>query len=112
MPLLYLVFLSLFLVIFVQLGIFGIVLEKVGLSPDSAMLLLGSTLFGSMINLPLFTITSTAKKLTDNVRPPPRLLFSRVQSLTVKIVVAINVGGALIPFFFSLYLIFFHQLNP
>jgi len=112
MPLLYLVFLSLFLVIFVQLGIFGIVLEKVGLSPDSAMLLLGSTLFGSMINLPLFTITSTAKKLTDNVRPPPRLLFSHVQSFTGKIVVAINVGGALIPVFFSLYLIFFHQLNP
>ena len=112
MPLLYLVFLSLFLVIFVQLGIFGIVLEKVGLSPDSAMLLLGSTLFGSMINLPLFTITSTAKKLTENVRPPPRLLFSHVQFFTGKIVVAINVGGALIPVFFSLYLIFFHQLNP
>lgn len=112
MPLLYLVFLSLFLIIFIQLGIFGIVLEKVGLSPDSAMLLLGSTLFGSMINLPLFTITSTTKELSENVRPPPRLLFSHVQSFTGKIVVAINVGGALIPVFFSLYLIFFHQLNP
>lgn len=112
MPLLYLVFLSLFLVIFVQLGIFGIVLEKVGLSPDSAMLLLSSTLFGSMINLPLFTITSTANTFSKNVRPPPRLLFSHAQPFTGKIVIAINVGGALIPVFFSLYLIFFHQLNP
>lgn len=112
MPLLYLVFLSLFLIIFIQLGIFGIVLEKVGLSPDSAMLLLGSTLFGSMINLPLFTITSTTKELSENIQPPPRLLFSNVQPFTGKIIVAINVGGALIPIFFSLYLIFFHQLNP
>ena len=111
MPLIYLVFLSLFLVIFVQLGILGIVLDKVGLSSDSAMLLLGSTLFGSMINLPLFTITSATKELSENI-PPPRLFFSKVQPFTGKTIIAINVGGALIPICFSLYLIFLHQLNP
>lgn len=110
MPLLYLIFLSLFLIIVLQLGIFGIVLDKVGLSPDSAMLLLGSTLIGSMINLPLFNITSTTKEPTGNLQTP-RLLFSKIQPFTGKTIVAINVGGALIPICFSLYLIFLHQLS-
>ena len=111
MPLIYLFLLSLFLIIFIQLGIFGIVLEKVGLSPNSAALLLGSTLFGSMINLPLFKITSDENKSINNLKGP-RLLFTSMQPFTGTTIIAINVGGALIPIFFSLYLIFFHQLNP
>ena len=111
MPLIYLFLLSLFLVIFIQLGIFGIVLEKVGLSPNSAALLLGSTLFGSMINLPLFKITSDENESINNLKRP-RLLFTSMQPFTGTTIIAINVGGALIPIFFSLYLIFFHQLNP
>ncbi len=111
MPFLYLFLLSLFLVIFIQLGIFGIVLEKVGLSPNSAALLLGSTLFGSMINIPLFKMTSDENKNINNLKVP-RLLFASMQPFTGTTIIAINVGGALIPIFFSLYLIFFHQLNP
>ena len=111
MPLLYLVLLSLFLLVFVQLGIFGIVLEKVGLSPDSAMLLLGSTLFGSMINLPLFTVTSSSNESINHLKVP-RLFFTYMPPFTGKIIIAINVGGALIPICFSLYLMFFHRLNP
>ncbi len=111
MPLIYLFLLSLFLIIFIQLGIFGIVLEKVGLSPNSAALLLGSTLFGSMINLPLFKITSDENENINNQKGP-RLLFTSMQPFTGTTIIAINVGGALIPVFFSLYLIFFHQLNP
>lgn len=111
MPLLYLFLLSLFLVIFIQLGILGIVLEKLGLSPNSAALLLGSTLFGSMINLPLFKITSDENESINNLKGP-RLLFTSMQPFTGTTIIAVNVGGALIPIFFSLYLIFFHQLNP
>ena len=111
MPLIYLFLLSLFLVIFIQLGILGIVLEKLGLSPNSAALLLASTLFGSMINLPLFKITSDENESINNLKGP-RLLFTSMQPFTGTTIIAINVGGALIPIFFSLYLIFFHQLNP
>ena len=111
MPLIYLFLLSLFLVIFIQLGIFGIVLEKLGLSPNSAALLLASTLFGSMINLPLFKITSDENESINDLKGP-RLLFTSMQPFTGTTIIAINVGGALIPIFFSLYLIFFHQLNP
>ncbi|MCK5721362.1 MAG: DUF1614 domain-containing protein [Gammaproteobacteria bacterium] len=111
MPLIYLFLLSLFLVIFIQLGILGIVLEKLGLSPNSAALLLASTLFGSMINLPLFKITSDENESINDLKGP-RLLFTSMQPFTGTTIIAINVGGALIPIFFSLYLIFFHQLNP
>ena len=110
MPLLYLIFLTVLLIIILQLGIFGIVLAKLGLSPDSAMLLLGSTLMGSLINLPLFKMSSVPEELPKDYQPP-RLLFSSIQPFQGKTIVAINIGGALIPISFSLYLIFFHSLN-
>ena len=111
MPFIFLILLTAFLIIFLQLGIFGIVLGKLGLSPDSAILLFASTVFGSMINLPLFTITSEAKKIPEQLKIP-RLLFSTPPPFNGTITVAINVGGALIPVCFSLYLIFLHKLNP
>ena len=110
MPLIYLVLLSILLVIILQLGVFGIVLAKLGLSPDSATLLLASTLMGSLINLPLFNI----KAATDITPPPfplPRLFFNPAQSLNNETIIAINVGGALIPVFFSIYLMILHPLN-
>ena len=110
MPLLYLVFLSVLLIIVLQLGIFGIVLTKLGLSPNSAMLLLGTTLLGSLINLRLFTMDSTAEELPENYKAP-RLFLSQSPVLKGKIIVAVNVGGALIPICFSLYLISLHSVT-
>lgn len=110
MPLLYLIFLSLLLIIIVQLGVFGIVLAKLGLSPDSAVLLLVSTLLGSLINLRLFTMNSSAEDLSENYQPP-RTLFKPPPFTKGKIIVALNVGGALIPICFSLYLISLHSVT-
>jgi uncharacterized membrane protein len=110
MPLIYLVLLSIILIIILQLGVFSIVLTKLGLSPDSAMLLLGSTLMGSLINLPLFNIKTTTD-ITLPDFPLPRLLLSKVPTSPDKTIIAINVGGALIPVCFSIYLIFLHSLD-
>ena len=110
MPLLYLIFLSVLLIVILQLGVFGIVLAKLGLSPDSAILLLGSTLLGSLINLPLFSI-----KAESNIVPPtfplPRLFYSEKGIIQGKTIIAINVGGALIPICFSVYLMILHPLE-
>ena len=110
MPLIYLVLLSILLFIVLQLGVFGIVLTKLGLSSESAILLLGSTLMGSLINLPLFTI-----KTTTDISPPelplPRLFLKSIPTSKDKTLIAINVGGALIPACFSFYLLFIHALN-
>ena len=110
MPLLYLAFLSVLLIIILQLGIFSIVFTKLGLSPNSASLLLGSTLIGSLINLRLFTINSNFESLPENYRAF-RSLFNPQPILKGKTVIALNVGGALIPIAFYLYLITLHPLN-
>lgn len=111
MPLLYLIFISILLIIVLQLGIFSIVLAKLGLSPNSAILLLVSTLLGSLVNLRLFTMNSSAEELPENY-PIPRSLFRPIPVLKGKIIVALNVGGALIPICFSLYLISLHSVTP
>jgi uncharacterized membrane protein len=91
------------LLIILQLEILGIVLSKLGLSPGSAITLLFATLLGSAINLPLFTMHA---KPSEIVEPPPlpKGFLGRPLPYYGKTVVAINVGGALIPIGFSLYL--------
>ncbi len=98
------------LVAFVQIGALTLAFEKLGLSPDSAILLLSSSLIGSLINLPLFTVKSEGP-------PPPlpapfrSLLRLPRMAFTGKTVVAVNVGGCLVPFSFSVYLLLHHPLN-
>lgn len=111
MPLLYLIILSTLLLIILQLGIFGIVLAKLGLSPNSAVLLFVSTLLGSFINLRLFTMNASAEEFIKSY-PVPRSIINPLPILKGKIIVALNVGGALIPICFSLYLISLHSVVP
>ncbi|MEQ6342292.1 MAG: DUF1614 domain-containing protein [Gammaproteobacteria bacterium] len=88
-----------------QIGLLTVAVEKLGMSPSSAFTLLFASLFGSAINLPLFQIKAE--------RPPPdmvipeslrRLLRPRMPAFTGKTVIAVNVGGCLIPLLFSYYL--------
>lgn len=110
MPFIFLVFFLVLMFIILQLGIFGLVLTKLGLSPDSAILLLGSTLLGSTINLKLFTIDSNFDHL-DESQLMSRFIFNIPKYTKGKTDVALNVGGALIPVLFSLYLLSLYSLN-
>lgn len=94
----------------VYLGVFALALDKLGLSTHSAMLLLGCTLIGSGINLPLFQISAEAPPADDELQKLQGLLFGRPLPFTGKTIVAINVGGALIPISFSIYLASFNRL--
>ncbi|MDH5446631.1 MAG: DUF1614 domain-containing protein [Gammaproteobacteria bacterium] len=91
------------LLILVQVGVISIVMEKLGLSQQSIILILFCSLFGSLVNLPLFTVHSKGKGTAP--LPAPKILFSSLQTYTGKIIIAINVGGALIPIFISFYLL-------
>jgi uncharacterized membrane protein len=109
MPVSPLHFLLLFILVVIvlvilQLEILGIVLSKLGLSPESAVTLLFATLVGSAINIPIFTLHA---KPGDIIEPPPvpRGFLGRPQPYHGKTVIAINVGGALIPIGFCLYLL-------
>lgn len=92
------------LVTFVQIGALTIAFEKLDLSPGSAMTLLLMSLLGSMFNLPLFTVTSQEPPASE-VPPIFRgLLRGRQRPFTGKTLIAVNMGGAVVPLFFSLHL--------
>ncbi len=99
------------LAVFVQVGALTLAFDKLGLSSHSAMLLLSTSLLGSLINLPLFSAKAEGP-------PPPApqpfrsLLKLPPMEFTGKTVVAINVGGCLVPLAFSIYLLRHNSLNP
>jgi len=108
--LLALIFLLSLVLLFVQFGILTISFGKLGLSPDSALLLLLVSLLGSGINLPLFRIDA---ELPDEPVTPPRLFQMLRQNMPPfegKTTVAINTGGCLVPVSFSLYLIYHNPM--
>jgi uncharacterized membrane protein len=91
------------LVFLVQFQVLTIAFDKLGLSEQSAYLLLMTTLAGSFVNVPMFTVDM-------QVPPEPRLqppawLGRRPAVIPGKTIVAINVGGAVVPLAFSVYLL-------
>lgn len=91
-------------VVLIQVGLVRVAFDRLGLSESSAVLLLISSLAGSAINLPLFTLSATPP--AQPLPPPPlRLRFLRLPEYHGKTLIALNVGGALIPLCFSLYLL-------
>ena len=94
---------TLWLVFAIKLEIIQLTFAKLGLAPESALALLITSLFGSFINLPLLTLPASAPPELQPMKPlgllqPPALPF------TGQTRVVVNVGGCLVPLFFSLYL--------
>ena len=92
------------LVTIVQIGILQVAFHKLGLSADSATLLLMVTLFGSMINLPLFTVRTDPVEQEKRLHELPRMLLKRIMVIPGRTIIAVNVGGCVVPLAFSLYL--------
>lgn len=92
-----------FILAFVQLGLLTIAFDKLGLSPSTALTLLFASLIGSGINLPLFTIKAEAP-----MQPLPEQIWQLLRQKDLlfegKTLIAVNVGGCLIPVGFSMYL--------
>ena len=99
------------LLLVIQFGIIAVTFEKLGISSTGAVLLLLGSIVGSFINLPLFSLKADKPRrevdswlyLLLGLRP--RLDFSRT-------IVAINIGGGLIPVVFSVYLTRIMDLSP
>ncbi|MBD3608983.1 MAG: DUF1614 domain-containing protein, partial [Gammaproteobacteria bacterium] len=103
------ILLLIFLVSFIQVGALTLAFNKLGLSMESAFMLLLISLVGSLINLPLFKIKASAHKEVIPFRPFG-LLHPRPVPFLGFTVIALNVGGGLVPIAFSIYLIFHTQL--
>ena len=97
---------------FVELGVLTAAFDKLGLSAHSAYLLLITTLAGSFINVPLFRIRSEPH---PGVPIPPQfrefLRLPRIPPEAGKTVIAVNVGGAVVPVSFCAYLIHHNPLS-
>ena len=100
------IFLLILLIVFVQVGIFTLALDKLGISSQSAFTILFASLIGSGINLPLRRISSASAPGTDSW---PNLPFTPRYFIPGTTLIAINVGGALVPLLVSIYLL---QLQP
>ena len=99
------------LIVVIQFGVVSVAFEKLGLSSHSAYLLLMGTLAGSMVNLPLFSISSDATAAPPIPPQLSRLPFFRPAPFTGKTTIVVNVGGALVPLVFSFYLIGHHPVS-
>lgn len=105
-------FLLAFLFALVQVGALTIAFDKLGLSSSSAMLLLFTSLIGSGVNLPLFTLDAEGERDPRWRRPPPWMKAVLRDIPEGKVLVAMNVGGGLVPLVFSMYLLSRSALAP
>lgn len=93
-----------FLFVYLQMLVVTAVAQKLGLTPAGAVLLFGASLFGSAINLPLFAMRADPPSEPIE-RDIVGLLRVRMRPFTGRTIVAVNVGGALVPLLFSIYLL-------
>lgn len=99
------------LAILVQFQVLTIAFGKLGLSAQSAYLLLLMTLSGSLLNIPLFTIDSNF----DGESGFPREMLAWAQQRRYlfpgKTLILANVGGCVVPVAFSVYLFATHDVS-
>jgi uncharacterized membrane protein len=104
------VFIAALLVAFLQVGIVTYALGRLGIGPQAAALVLLACLLGSAVNVPI------ARFRTGAVRIEPFVSVFGIRYLvpvlrTRVTLVAVNLGGALIPAALSVYLIVHDRLG-
>lgn len=98
------------LIILIQLGILRYAYMRLGVSPGAAMLLLLGSLIGSYFNIPITVLRA------KTVRSGEIIDFFGMQYVVPLVhewpgtVLAVNVGGALIPTLMSIYLVARYRL--
>ena len=103
---------SLFFVAMLQIHIFEIAFVKLGLTPEVASFLLLGTLLGSGINLPLYSLhtKATGHLVISPDRKPIWEIYQPARE--GKVVIAVNVGGCLIPVGLCIYFISLQVIDP
>ena len=99
-----------FVVTLIQVGVITIAFEKLGLSPQAALTLVLGSLFGSTINVPVYRRRHAPRgfELTELLDPR---LWNLPPAPAGSTLIAVNVGGCLMPLAVSLYLLSQHALS-
>lgn len=94
------------LFILVSIGIIGLAFKKLGFSPLYSILLLYLSLFGSLVNIPVKEITSRQTIVSNQVIDYFffRYIIPPVE-VNYRTILAINLGGAVLPVVISGFLI-------
>jgi uncharacterized membrane protein len=98
-------FLALILLPFLWVGLMGEAFSRLGVPPHLLFWLLILTLLGSLVNIPIYTVES--KEVVGDMVVSYFGMRVRVPRLarTQKTVLAVNLGGAVVPVALSLYLV-------
>ncbi len=83
---------------------------QLGVSSRAAVLLLLGSLIGSYVNIPLVEIPNQGPTASQVVEFFGMRYYQPVASGASTTIIAVNVGGAVIPIFMSLYLLAHYQL--
>ena len=91
--------------LFIHMGIIRYVYARLGISPATAMVLLWGSLIGSYVNIPIWHLAGQTTIIGERVD-----IFGMEYILPEEIdwpgtLLAINLGGAVIPILLSLYLL-------
>lgn len=104
--------LALFFIAMIQVHIFEIAFEKLGLTPEVSLLLLVATLVGSGINIPISSLRTktTGHLVMSPDRKPVWEIFQPAKE--GQVVIALNIGGCIIPVGLCLYFISLQLIQP
>jgi uncharacterized membrane protein len=104
----FIIFILVLVFILIFVGLVGAAFSRIGFSSREVIILFLATLVGSFINIPIATLESHEPVMTG--------VFVRVYGMTYRVpaireeskktVIAVNLGGALIPTAVSIYLLF------
>lgn len=111
LPLLFLAFLLLLLlfVVMIEVRVLSYAYRKIGVRPRYMIVVLLLTLLGSHFNLPLYSVEVPRLVPPEQVTVLGRTYIVPPAVQPSRTVVAVNVGGALVPLLLSVYL--FMKLN-
>ena len=98
-------FLLIFLFFFLQVGMIGLAFSRLGLPPEYLFGILLATFLGSYVNIPIGTLAGGTFVDEQEVKYFGLPYPVAPQYRSHKTVIAINLGGAVIPLIISLYLL-------
>jgi uncharacterized membrane protein len=102
---------GIFLVALIHVGAITIAFDKLGLSPRTGLLLLLASLIGSGINIPVYRRAHRTDPFDFQLPVQAGWWGYPRRGLPGKTLIAVNVGGCLIPVAVSLYLFSHHGLG-
>jgi uncharacterized membrane protein len=102
--------LFIFLVVLIQLGILHYAYAKLGLSSGAALLVLLASLIGSYFNIPLTELPEREVRSGQIIEFFGMRYVVPVVTEWPRTVIAVNIGGAVIPTLLSLYLVMKNEI--